>query len=245
MVTDHDTWLERGEIYAIGALDGQELREFEAHLASGCSICATSVRETRETLALLPRSLNTITPPPSAKTRILNQVTGQKVVVPLPPRPPPRTRRWPVITGTIAAGIVGAVLAGVLLNQRYEPRLAAYSAVVNLLQDPSTRVVALQGTGPTPAAAGRFLWNESGEGHILVTNLPAAPEGKMYAVWTIARRSPPRYVGAVKTDASGEGGLHIKVIRTDQPIETFAVTLEPAGTTTAPTGPMVLVSKAS
>jgi len=31
--------------------------------------------------------------------------------------------------------------------------------------------------------------------------------------------------------------------RTDQPVETFAVTLEPVGTTAAPTGPMVLVSK--
>ena len=92
-------------------------------------------------------------------------------------------------------------------------------------------------------AAGRFLWNESGEGHIFVTNLPAAPEGKMYAVWTIAPGSAPRYVGTVNTDAAGQGGLHVNVARGERPVETFAVTLEPAGMTAGPTGPMVLVSK--
>jgi anti-sigma-K factor RskA len=67
----------------------------------------------------------------------------------------------------------------------------------------------------------------------------------MYAVWTIAQSSPPRYVGTVTTDATGQGGLHITAPRGDKPVEIFAVTLEPAGTTAAPTGPMVLVSKQS
>ena len=150
-----------------------------------------------------------------------------------------------MMAGTLACGIAGAVVAGALVIKRYEPRHAAYTAVVNLLRDPSTRDLPLYGAGPTPNAAGRFLWNESGEGHIFATNLPAAPKGKMYAVWTIARASAPRYVGAIKTDTTGQGGLHINAARTEQPVETFAVTLEPEGTTGAPTGPMVLVSKKS
>jgi hypothetical protein len=143
----------------------------------------------------------------------------------------------------LAAGIVGAVLAGTLITKRYEPRHTVYTSVINLLRDPATRDFPLYGTGPTPKAAGRFLWNESGEGHIFVNNLPAAPEGKMYAVWTIAQQAAPRYVGTIKTDATGQGGLHINVGRSDQSPETFAVTLEPDGTIAAPTGPMVLVSK--
>jgi anti-sigma-K factor RskA len=39
--------------------------------------------------------------------------------------------------------------------------------------------------------------------------------------------------------------LHINAARTEQRVESFAVTLEPEGTTDAPTGPMVLVSKKS
>ncbi|HEX6436120.1 MAG TPA: anti-sigma factor [Candidatus Binatia bacterium] len=89
------------------------------------------------------------------------------------------------------------------------------------------------------------MWNESGNGHIFVSHLPVAPAGKIYAVWIIAPASAPRYVGAVKTDVTGQGGLHIVAARTDHPVETFAVTLEPEGVTAAPTGPMVLVSKQS
>jgi anti-sigma-K factor RskA len=242
MAIGHEHWHEQGEIYALGALDEQELKEFEAHLASGCAICQAYVRETRETLMLLHRTITPETPPASVKARVLDDI-GREKVAPLVATRRQTWRRWQVITGTLAAGIVGAVVAGTLITKRYEPRHTIYTSVINLLRDPATRDLPLYGAGPTPKAAGRFLWNESGEGHIFVTNLPAAPEGKMYAVWTIAQGSAPRYVGTIGTDRTGQGGLHINVARSDQPVETFAVTLEPVGTTAAPTGPMVLVSK--
>jgi anti-sigma-K factor RskA len=239
---EHENWRAQGEIYALGALDGQELKEFEAHLASGCALCEASVRETREALALLHRTLQPMTPSTSVKARLMEQIAAEKIV-PLPTKEKATRPRWQIPAGTLAAGIVGAVLTGVLFTKRYEPRHTVYTSVINLLRDPTTRDFPLYGGGPTPKAAGRFLWNESGEGHIFVTNLPAAPEGKMYAVWTIAQGAAPRYAGTIATDAAGQGGLHINVPRSDQPVETFAVTLEPVGTTAAPTGPMVLVSK--
>ena len=242
MATAHEDWLKLGEIYALGALDEQQQKSFEAHLATGCAICEAYVRETREALLLLHRSITPMTPSASVKTRLFDHIASDKIVS-LPAKLPPAWRRWRVITGTLAAGIVGAVLAGTLITKRYEPRHTVYTSVINLLRDPATRDFPLYGTGPTPKAAGRFLWNESGEGHIFVTNLPPAAEGKMYAVWTIAQSSSPRYVGTIKTDTSGQGGLHINTTRSDQPVETFAVPLEPVGTTAAPTGPMVLVSK--
>jgi anti-sigma-K factor RskA len=244
MATAHEEWFELREIYALGALDGQELKEFEGHLASGCPICQAYVRETREALLLLHRSITPMTPPPSVKTRLFDHIASDKIV-PLPDEPPRTWRPWRIITGTLAAGIAGALLAGALVIKRYEPRLTVYQSVIDLLRDPSTRDLSLYGVGPTPEAAGRFLWNQSGEGHIFATNLPPAPEGKMYAVWTIAQGSPPRYVGTITTDPTGRGGLHINATRSERPVETFAVTLEPEGTIAAPSGPMVLVSKQS
>jgi anti-sigma-K factor RskA len=243
MATAHEEWFELSEIYALGALDGQELKEFEGHLASGCPICQAYVRETREALLLLHRSITPMTPPASVKTRLFDHIASDKIV-PLPDEPPRTWRRWRIITGTLAAGIAGALLAGALVIKRYEPRHTVYQSVIDLLRDPSTRDLPLYGAGPTPEAAGRFLWNQSGEGHIFVNRLPAAPEGKMYAVWTLAQSSPPRYVGTITTDATGRAGLHINA-PSDQPVETFAVTLEPEGTVAAPSGPMVLVSKQS
>lgn len=244
MATEHEHWQEQSEIFALGALDGQELKDFEAHLASGCAICEAYLRETRETLNLLHRSLRPVTPSPAVKDRILQQIAGEKVV-PITVAQPKQTRGWQRITGTIAACIIGVILTGTYYHYRYEPRHTVYSLVIDLLRDPATRDLPLYGAGPTPAAKGRFLWNQSGEGHIFVSDLPAAPEGKMYAVWTIAQQSPPRYVGTVETNPKGQGGLHIKTTPSELPVETFAVTLEPVGTTAAPTGPMVLVSKQS
>ena len=244
MAREHEHWTEQGEIFALGALDGREREEFEAHLAGGCAICEVHMRETREALTVLPRELTPINPPATVKTRLLDQVAKNNVVA-ITAAHAHEARPWRKITGVLAAGIVGIVIGGTYYRLQYEPRDTVYSSVINLLRDPATRDYTLFGAGPTPQAKGRFLWNESGEGHIFATNLPAAAEGKMYAVWTIAQNSAPRYVGTIKTDAKGQGGLHINSIRSDKPIETFAVTLEPDGTTAAPTGPMVLVSKQS
>jgi len=244
MSTEHAHWLERGDIYALGALDGVELKDFQAHLATECSICKAYIQETRETLNLLHRSLRPTTPSPEVKERVLEHIDGENGVS-LTVAQPKKSRRWQRITGTIAAGIVGVMLAGAYYHFRYEPRHTVYSAVVNLLRDPSTRDLQLYGAGPTPAAKGRFLWNDSGEGHVFVTNLPPPPEGKMYAVWTIAQSSAPRYVGTIKPDVKGQGGLHINSTRSVLPMDTFAVTLENEDTTAAPAGPIVLVSKQS
>ena len=243
MATGHEHWLEQRDIYALGALDGQELKDFEAHLASGCAICEAYIRETRESLLLLHRAITPFEPSSAAKSLIFDQIASDKKIVPITALQSKRTGTWQRMVGAIAAGIVGIVITAAYYHYRYEPRHSVYSAVIDLLRDPNTRDVALYGAGPTPAALGRFLWNNSGEGHLFVTNLPPAPEGKMYAVWTIAQDSAPRYVASIRTDAKGSGGVHINAAPSDKPIQTFAVTLEPVGTTAAPTGPMVLVSK--
>ena len=244
MTTGHENWLEQSEIYSLGALDGQELRDFEAHLEAGCAICDAYRRETSETLNLLHRSLRPAHPPPAVKTRLMNQIGGERMT-PIPNPRAQRPRRWQAITGVIAAGIIGAVASGAFYHQRYEPRHSVYSQVIDLLRDPATRDYPLYGAGPAPSALGRFLWNPSGEGHIFVSNLPPPSPDKMYAVWTIPQGASPRYAGRITTDAAGRGGLHIKSTGEGQPIATFAVSLEPLGAIDAPSGPIVLASKSS
>ena len=54
MAREHEHWTEQGEIFALGALDGGEREDFEAHLAAGCAICEAHVRETREDVECTP-----------------------------------------------------------------------------------------------------------------------------------------------------------------------------------------------
>jgi hypothetical protein len=37
MAMEHEYWLDRTDIYALGALDGNELKGFQAHLGSNCA----------------------------------------------------------------------------------------------------------------------------------------------------------------------------------------------------------------
>jgi anti-sigma-K factor RskA len=74
---NHEAWLVQAGIYALGALDGDELIAVEAHLAAGCSECERQIITTREALTLLPRSLELVTPPPTIKAQLLTQIAAE------------------------------------------------------------------------------------------------------------------------------------------------------------------------
>jgi hypothetical protein len=185
---------------------------------------------------------------------LLAQVADEAGTI-TPIRPRPRWLWWGISAGAFAAAGLLITLSWNLVTTRQEVQrleaeqakqqgtLTLYSAVINLLRDPTTRDVPLRGVGPGSGAAGRFLWNESGEGHIFVANLPPATEGNAYVVWTTAPGMPPRSAGVIQTDASGKGGLHVYSGRSDHGVEAFTVTLEPSGDVSAPTGPTVLASQ--
>ena len=75
---EHEEWLERAEFYALGILESDELAQFAAHLASNCALCKGKIRETTETLAQLPASLEPLPPPVSAKTKIFQYIDKVK-----------------------------------------------------------------------------------------------------------------------------------------------------------------------
>ncbi len=114
---NHEEWLEQAEIYALGALDGEDLAQFEAHLAAGCPRCEHRLRETRETLTLLPRSLEPVVPPAAVKARVLEQITADTASPPL--ELPRRRRRW---WGMGAGALVAAGLLIALGFDAYRTR---------------------------------------------------------------------------------------------------------------------------
>lgn len=120
---------------------------------------------------------------------------------------------------------------------------AAQARTLALLHDPATRVVALGGLPPAPDAQARLVWNPSAGGLLLASGLPPAPADKVYELWAIAGGTP-QPAGLFTVDPEGKGTLQVAALE-GVAVEVFAVTLEPAGGVPAPTGPMVLASKAA
>jgi anti-sigma-K factor RskA len=128
---NHAEWFEQADIYALGALDGQEFAEFETHLATGCPQCERRLRETREALTLLPQALELVAPPPQVKARVLRQVAAESAP---PPVALPRRRRpwWGLGVGALVAAGLLLVLGLDLYRTRQE--LQRIDGVVSALR---------------------------------------------------------------------------------------------------------------
>ncbi|MBI1745286.1 MAG: cupin domain-containing protein [Acidobacteria bacterium] len=57
--------------YALGALDGDDLTRFEAHLREGCAGCLASIRSYEDVLSNLAQKIDPINPPPEVRARLL------------------------------------------------------------------------------------------------------------------------------------------------------------------------------
>jgi anti-sigma-K factor RskA len=253
MATDHAAWLERGEVHALGALDGQELNEFELHLASGCPICAACVRETRETLTLLHRSLPLETAPGPIKSRTLEQITPAEAL-PQQERAAWFTWNWlGVGIGAFTTAVVAIVLTSNLKHTQNElERVKAQLAVaqnqsaakdeqLRLLSSPDVRIVELKGLDAAPAAEGKFFWNPTLRGGLLIAKgLPQTPADKAYELWGIAGNEPVA-VGIFSVNEKGQARFNMPTLGEVKNFDKFAVTIEPTPGVVKPTGPMVLL----
>ena len=255
----HEPFDTLAPVYAVGALDGDDLVRFEAHLREGCAECAAVLRASAEAFVALAGEATPMIPPAQVRDALLRRVDASS----RPRRPRFGWMRWAVATA--AAAIAAAAFTGGVVASRYEKRIgvivremsqlrdqvrreqallrdevARARAVALLLRDPATRVVALNGLPAAPSASGRVVWHETAGGQLYVSGLPPAPAGKTYEVWTIAGPAP-KPAGLFDVDARGTASVPVAPVD-DGPVKVFAVTLEPAGGVPAPTGPMVLAS---
>jgi anti-sigma-K factor RskA len=252
---NHEPYDTLAATYAVGALDGQDRVEFERHLADGCDVCETTLRESAEALATLARSRAPMIPPPAVKEELMRRLAATTPVR----REAARSRPLVWAAGTVAAVIAAAAFTGTFVASRYEAELgvmaresaalrarvereeaalreqvAVYRNAADLLRDPQAQVVTLRGLGPSPGATGRVIWHPVNGGYVFVANLP-------YELWTIGD-AKPEPAGVFQVDASGRGAHRIAPVEGGKPVKVFAVTLETEAGVQQPEGPMVLAS---
>ena len=251
MSASHEPYDTFAALHAVGALDGDDLREFETHLATGCARCATLVRQTEQALARAAMAGPPEPPPGGVRERLVRRAAAAA-----PGRP--RWLAWTV--GLVAAAVAAGAFSAAYVAARYEARLgqmareasaakqrlaqseAALHDELNLLRDPTTRLVELHGQTGAAGAVARVLLTEKAGGLLLATKLPLPPPGKVYALWTVAGDSP-RVAGVFVPDDGGRATLKVPPEATGAPVRVLSVTLEPEGGAQAPTGAVVLAPR--
>ena len=119
--------------------------------------------------------------------------------------------------------------------------LESQAQVLRVLGGPRTITAALAPKGDLVARGRVVVDPTSGETALLVADLPPAAEGKTYELWAIRGDRPPEPAGLFAVGT--ERALATRMASVDRPgeVSAFAVSIEPAEGSTAPTGPIVLV----
>lgn len=243
--------------YALGALEPDEVDTVERHLA-GCAECTAELQRMRrvaETLLAAPTLDPGAGAPPALRQRILDRVRaiqaegqpgagaptlGQtQPPTPLASEPPAgNARGWGGLGSRIRA-LFGQSAGdeAALYHPTGDPELDRI--LLDLLLDPTCAVVSAAGAAE-PGAFARLVTTPTSQTGVLLTNglrTPAA--GKAYQIWLL-RDGQPVPNALFTTDHHGRGA---SVVRASGPVLTFdtvAVTPEPAGGSSGPTGPIVL-----
>lgn len=106
-------------------------------------------------------------------------------------------------------------------------------------------VIAMSGTPVAPAARAQLVFNSrTGRATLTADHLPPMPSGKTYQLWLIVDGRPVSG-GIFNADRSGRAVMRGQMPLTALKASVFAVTLEPAGGTSAPTGDKYLLGQAS
>ena len=72
----HEEQKELAALYALGALEAGEARDFERHLAEGCEACAAELRDFERVAAQLALDSAPVPPPAAAREKLLSRVAA-------------------------------------------------------------------------------------------------------------------------------------------------------------------------
>ncbi len=111
-----------------------------------------------------------------------------------------------------------------------------------LLRQPNIQVVSLSGSEMARNASGLLLYDaRTQKMWLYAVNLPECINGTMYQLWAIDQR--PKSIGTFHMDSGETAHLMVKRHPDFERTKKFAVSLEPPGVRSQPTGALYLVSQ--
>ena len=241
----HQELSELYELYALGVVTGEEKMEIESHLTSNCPDCLAGVKQASAFNAIFTMLPEVVEPPKRLRSRVIAGVGG----------PEPANQRWLGIL-SLATGCLLIALGIAAMQERRRSEeladarrqsqqnaaelhrstadLARLQAAFQFLNQPETEQVVFGKGKPLPPR-GRVFVNPQQGVLLLASNLPPAPDGKIYEMWLIPATGPPKPAGLFQSDPQNTAIYVLSGPFDRAHTKAVAVTLEPASGSAAPT----------
>jgi hypothetical protein len=254
----------------VDALDPADAAALRAHVASGCTRCASYLAEADAILNHLPFALDPVSPPAGAKTRLMERVKQSTPAAALAPKrggrlwlPGWARKSMPAAIAACLAFV--ATVQGMLHIQRgrdeaarkqnnelqqvilekskHNSMLSTEVAIAKNLYSSSKQITLVGAT--QPKAFGRAMWDAPrGAWHFKAFNLEPLSKDVAYQLWFETPYG--RKVPTAKTFTPDEHGDAYVVVTLPQdvgPVSRAFVTDEPSVGTYQPTGTVHLAGK--
>jgi anti-sigma-K factor RskA len=247
---------DQASLYALGALDAQEMREFEASLRDNAELRAL-VRDLRAVTEVIAGTVPALEPPASVKAKLMLQIEEQRPAATVTTLDSRRRPVSPWIPWALAAGLAVLSFGFFYQSTGLKTELAAQTqridelgmsleaaqaesgelrqAVAKLRE--SNRLAAIRIAlldslvAADPKAVAVSVWdNDRQNGVFIVRNLKPAPTDKDYQLWIIDPKYPsPVSAGVFQVDSKGNGREEFHSGALIQSAKQFAVTIEKKG----------------
>ncbi len=264
-MSTHEELLARIPAYALGALDGDELRELEAHLEQGCEECDRELLASTRQVESMAESVEPAAPSEMMRARLERELDKRESAGRSRAEPAARsTWRWQAAAAvllTLAAwslwdrsqlqqqvaqldderATAVASLAEVQEQlDRTQVVLARLARAGRIVSAPGARNIVLAGLESAAAAQGQTFVDPATRSAVFyASNLEPLDEDETYQLWFIADGTPVS-AGIFEVENDGTATLLVDNTAALDDIQLWAVTIEPAGGVPQPTGQMVL-----
>ncbi len=141
-------------------------------------------------------------------------------------------------------GILRAELDAVRAERfEAEAKLALRDSLIEQLTAATVRIVGLTADGPA-APVGWVFWDQRERWTLLAHDLPVTAANRTYQLWLITPGQRKLSAGTFATDQRGHTVFRATLFLPRDSLAAVAVTLEPAGGVSQPTGPIALSGQA-